>query len=123
MDEELKKVEWELKKKKALSWVNDKWTKVKNTAGKLYEEHKDEIKTYVIPAMIPVVAMGLKNHSRHKEDARDERERRCRHWDPRRGSYAYSRRPLTGKEQQRLDRLYDEGYSKTEALRMMGLLD
>lgn len=92
-----------------------------DAAKRFYYDHETEIRAWapvITGGVMAAGRMAVKHHKVKKE----EKLVTCRHWDPRKGSYYWSKRPLKPTEQLALDDLYDQGYSKGEALRRMGLL-
>ena len=53
----------------------------------------------------------------------EDRTTYCRHWDPRTGSYSWSRRKLNKRERLEMDERYRAGESKLHILHDMGLLE
>lgn len=110
-------VEWELKKRK----LKEKVKETVNDLGRLYYDNEEMIRTWA-PVLIPAAGFGVKHILKQRSIRNEERNKELYHWDPRRGEYYMSRRPLKSSEQLELDRLYSEGYSKGEALKRMKLL-
>ena len=107
----------EKSKEKVKDTAKAAWLKVE----KFYYDHEDGIRTWAPVIVSGGLAAGKFAAKHHK--ARAERLRiDCRHWDPKKGTYYYSKRPLKSSELLELDYWYDSGYSKGEALRRMGLL-
>lgn len=120
-DETMKKIDWELKKRKLREKVSDAAKKAYNGTRNFCAKHEEGIKKWA-PVVLPAVGIGIKQLVKDHRKAKEDFDIRTRHWDPRVGDYFWSRRVLTAKEKLELNRLYDMGYSKGEALRRMGLL-
>ena len=117
MDDIFKSIDWELKKRK----IKEKAQDAMNSFGAWYYRNEDAIRTYapiVVPAVGLAIRQGIKSHNNRVEI----RAKELYHWDPRRGTYYMSRRPLKSSELLELDRLYSLGYTKGEALKQMKLL-
>ena len=116
-DNTMNKIDWELKKRK----IKEKLKEVRNDLGRFYYDNEEAIRTWA-PVLIPAAGFGVKHMLKQKTIRDEERSKELYHWDPRRGEYYMSRRPLKSSEQLELDRLYSQGYSKGEALKRMKLL-
>lgn len=110
-------IDWELKKRRLKGRIHE----VGNEIGRFYYDHERTILTWA-PVMIPAVGFSVKHILKTRSIRAEERSKELYHWDPRRGEYYMSRRPLKSSEQLKLDKLYSEGYSKGEALKSMKLL-
>lgn len=99
----------------------DKAREIGNDAKRFYYDHEREVWYWgprIVAGTIIVANTVAKTNRKHKEDDRKD----CGFYDPRKGTWYYSKRPLSEVEKLELDRLYDTGLSKGEALREMGLL-
>lgn len=113
----MKEVEWELKKRKVKNFIHEKYEAGKKFVG----ENKEDLAKVAI-AVGPVALLGVKKAIKAKSLKHEDFLRKTRHWDPREGEYYYSKRPLSSKELINLKKLYKEdGFSKGEALQIMGL--
>jgi hypothetical protein len=117
MDDILKNVDWELKKKK----VKEKTQEAARKFGDWFNRNEETIRTWA-PIVIPGIGLAFRQAIREHNNKSEIRAKELYHWDPRRGEYYMSRRPLTSSEQLELDRLYSLGYTKGEALKKMKLL-
>lgn len=98
--------------------VSDKAKEVKNDAAKFYYDNETFIKAVAIPTAVVATRQIVKTHKKHT----DKHTFECDHYDPRLGIHFTSRRPLSNSEKISLQRLYERGYSKGEALKILGLL-
>lgn len=90
--------------------------------AKFVSENK-EIVAVAIPVVYKVSKETIKGINRYSENKRDIYERDIRHWDPSTGEWYESKRKLKNTELMRMDELRKQnGWSKGEALRFMGLL-
>lgn len=98
---DFKEMRWKLKLEKA----KRKAKEIGDFARVVFNENKQ----YIIPAAgaIAVKAMkdGYKSHKRNKE----RREAACRKYDYRAHRWVESRRPLTAREEDQLQRYIDDG--------------
>ena len=108
-------------KMKSKEKIKDAARKAVFATEKFYYDHEDEIRKWA-PIVVPGAIGSVKLAMKHRKREEERRYADCRHWDPRKGTYYWSKRPLKSRELLELDRLYDQGYSKGEALRRMGLL-
>lgn len=98
--------------------VSDKTKEVTSDALKFYYDNETFVKAVAIPAGVVATRQLVKAHRKTSE----KRSFECDHYDPRMGIHFTSRRPLTNSEKISLQRLYEKGYSKGEALQILGLL-
>ena len=94
--------------------------KVKDTASAVYNwagDHKAEIAGVAL-----FLLAGTKQVNKIVDNHRDDVIRKRRIYDPKEGHYWNLRRELRTDEYLELERLEKRGYSKGEALKMMGLL-
>lgn len=111
---------------------DSKWERFKAKTKEKYnqtkewcEEHKELVLAavpVVIGGVFEVIKTGMKYHDR-AEEREAELKKRCSEWDPKVGSYVDIVRPLTGDEKEEIARrTREEGVTKTELLKQMGLL-
>lgn len=98
--------------------TKDKAKEVKNDVTKFYYDNETFIKAVAIPAAVVATKQIVTSRKKHT----DKHSFECDHYDPRLGIHFTSRRPLTNSEKISLQRLYEKGYSKGEALMILGLL-
>ena len=91
---------------------------VKNDVYKFYLDNETFIKAVAIPTAVVATRQIVKTHKKNA----DKHSFECDHYDPRLGIHFTSRRPLTNSEKISLQRLYEKGYSKGEALGILGLV-
>lgn len=113
----LKDVDWELKKRKA----KEKFQDGVAAFGAWYNRNEETIRTYA-PILVPAVGLAIRQGIKSHNNRVEIRAKELYHWDPKRGTYYMSRRPLKSSELLELDRLYSLGYTKGEALKSMKLL-
>lgn len=109
------KIDWE--KKKFRNRVNNAYARART----FYYSHETDIRAGAAIAA-PLMALGIKRVVKDHNDKKERNARECEHYDWRTHTWYTSRRPLTSREKLELDRMYDEGMSKGEALRRMRLL-
>ena len=118
-DETMKKIDWELKKRKLKEKVGDAAKKAYNGTRNFCAKHEEEIKKWA-PVVLPAVGIGIKQLVKDHRKAKIDEERCMKHWDPRAVEWSYSRRKLNAREQYEFQRLYDMGYSKSEDRQLLG---
>lgn len=117
MDKFFKDVDWELKKKKF-------WSKVENGANdvkRFYYDHEADIRAAATVA-VPIVGLCARQAIKGRKESKELRRKELYHYDRRDDEYYMSRRPLTDSEKIRLSNYYQDGMSKGEALKRMRLL-
>lgn len=106
----------------------DFWRRGKNKVGETVDkgkkfagEHKEEIAVFAIlfgPGLVKLMNTALRARMQMREDRYDE----CNYYDPRTGEHWYTRKPLTSRQKLNLETRYNNGESKGEILRSMGML-
>lgn len=103
-------------KRKAWEVKHDAEIKVKQAIN--YGTEHPEVAAVVVPVAIGAVKKAMKAYGIKTE----EDNKRKRFWDPRRGRYAYSKRVLTRKEADYVEREFDKGRSYRDILSELGVL-
>lgn len=96
----------EQKKRKLFKWAN---------------EHP-QAAFFTATTIVGGVSYGGKKILKHAGLKKELKIAECRHYDRRTDEYWFSKRPLKTQEKLKLEKMYQSGYSKGEALQVMGLL-
>ena len=109
--------------------VEDAKAKVKKTwedTKQWCTDNKQVLLMVLVPGALSMLTELGKGYIKHKEREADrqlERDKRKSTWDPRRGCYLRTTRPLTNSDLREIDRRMKNGQTKFEALDDMGLLE
>ena len=108
--------------------LKQKWIDFKCKAG----EKKDRFVNYckentetvvgITIIALPIVGKMFTSAMRSYRDYKDDRKRATDYYDPRTGEHWYTRKPLTANQKLNLEQRYNNGESKGQILRSMGLL-
>ena len=117
-DETLVAFDKEAKRRKREKIKNDFVDGVKKV-GNWCVEHPVETVGIVV-TVAGGIYKGGRLITRNREIRHEQYIADCRFYDPRIGEYVFSDRKLSNDEKLRFNKLYQEGYSKREALNIMG---
>lgn len=98
---------------------------VQKKVSKFYHENETVINSMAASAAVAVGGAVIKNVSsaaRYHRDAKLEKDRKSRIWNPRTGSYIPLRRPMTIKEQIYYEHQVELGRPRIDVLYELGLL-
>lgn len=118
MDKTLVQFKVEATKRK----VNNAVNKVKEVASDTWDWAKNNPTEAIV--VVSAIAGGVYKAGRLITKNREMRHEQyiadCRFYDPRMGEYVFSDKKLSNSEKLRFDSLYKQGYTKREALNIMG---
>lgn len=118
---ELKKFDWEMKKRNFKEKVSAKKEKVK----KWCEEHKEVVIPLALSAGVSILKITGKCITNAKKERILEEEREmkdCSIYSRQDGMYYHTKRKMTTEERLEFERLKSEGYKPGEILRAMNLI-
>lgn len=104
-------------------WEHLKWRaeQEKRKAVRFAKEHP-EAAFFAATTAVGAASYGGKKLFKHIGVKKELRLMECRHYDRRTDEYWFGKRPLKTQEKLKLEKMYQSGYSKGEALQTMGLL-
>ena len=104
-------------------WESFKWKaeQKKRETFKWANEHP-QAAFFTVTTLVGGLSYGGKKIFKHVSVKKEIKLMECRHYDRRTDEYWFSRRPLKSTEKLQLEKYYQNGMSKGEALRRMGLL-
>lgn len=117
-DETLIAFDKEARRRKVEDLKNSIIDRTKKAANWMVEHPVETIG--IASMLIGGIYKGGRLITRNREIRHEQYIADCRFYDPRIGEYVFSDRKLSNDEKLRFNKLYQEGYSKREALNIMG---
>jgi len=122
MDKTLVQFKIEATKRKVTEPLKKFWNGTKKAASEAWDWAKENPTEAIV--VVSAVAGGVYKTARiitrNREVRHEEYIAECRFYDPRMGEYVFSDKKLSNAEKLRFDDLYKKGYTKREALNIMG---